>query len=106
MIPRVGSSDRAREASLGRMGPALGAAAAATRIHQRRRAANSVERRARAPRYLLVPARLEQAMNALDTDGDASISASEWEEAIEYRRRRRNLRLDEDEACLGCFLQR
>ena len=45
-------------------------------------------------------------MNALDTDGDASISASEWEEAIEYRRRRRNLRLDEDEARLGCFLQR
>jgi Ca2+-binding EF-hand superfamily protein len=33
--------------------------------------------------YLLVPARLEAALNVLDTDRDGEISGPEWEEAIE-----------------------
>ncbi|KAH8045109.1 hypothetical protein JL720_16823 [Aureococcus anophagefferens] len=33
--------------------------------------------------YLLVPARLEMALNAADTDRDGEINAPEWESAIE-----------------------
>merc|ERR1712086_261977 len=33
--------------------------------------------------YLLVPARLEHALNTLDTDRDGEINMPEWEEAIE-----------------------
>merc|ERR1711965_1156198 len=33
--------------------------------------------------YLLVPARLESALNTLDTDRDGEINAPEWESAIE-----------------------
>ena len=33
--------------------------------------------------YLLVPARLDAAMAAIDTDSDGEITAIEWEEAIE-----------------------
>ena len=33
--------------------------------------------------YLLVPSRLDAALNAMDTDRDGHIDADEWEECIE-----------------------